>query len=212
MIFDIFSNNRVLAKELDKVNKNLIPIYFDIMNDFNTDLLYKSEIHGVNHNIRVSIFVLLISSSLNVSKEDFAILLEAAKYHDVGRSNDIDDFLHGTISCNKIGFLKSKYNHNDMSYLEAIIEAHSIPDSIRDRMIRKHNLKDVNRFHRLLDILKDADALDRVRTNDLDTSFLRTKRARELVRFSYELYDKYNELFGKTDKGYARILRKECKH
>ena len=208
MIFDIFCGNKLLARELSKASKDLLPIYYEVMNDFNTDLLYQSEIHGVNHNIRVSIFTLLIASSLDVSKEDFRILLEAAKYHDVGRCNDKEDYIHGCRSCDKIGFLRSKYNHIEMSYLEAIIEAHSIPDSIKDRMIRKYDLKDVNRYHRLLDILKDSDALDRVRTDDLDTSYLRTKRAKELVDFSYELYDKYSELIGNGNKEFVKILKR----
>jgi len=42
---------------------------------------------------------------------------------------------------------------------------------------------------RVFRVLKDADALDRVRLGDLDPSYLRTEPAREMVARAWELYE-----------------------
>ena len=185
------SDNDIIKKELSKVNKDLIKIYNNTMKDFRTDLLYDSDIHGKNHNIRVSIYTLIIVNSGKYSKEDIEILLEASKYHDIGRVNDEDDLAHGKRSSDILDFLNKKYSDIDMKYLKSIVEAHSIPDSKKDIILKKNKLDDKERYHRLLDVLKDADALDRVRTNDLDTSYLRTEKSKELEAFARELYSCY---------------------
>lgn len=214
MIFDSFlkclktkfKDNEIISRELDTIDSDLVPIYNSVMTDFNRDLLYKSEMHGFNHNVRVSLFVLILSSSESITKEDLAILLEAAKYHDTGRNNDNDDIEHGHRSASIISFLSTKYSEEDMAYLKAIVEAHSIPDSDKDKMIPKYKLQDVNRYHRLLDVLKDSDALDRVRNDDLDPRFLRTGRAKELVSFAYELFNIYGNIF---DSGKKRVYKRQ---
>ena len=54
-------------KELDisKVQEvikssDLLTVYKEVMSDFNTDILYKSILHGINHNIRVFILKKII--------------------------------------------------------------------------------------------------------------------------------------------------------
>ena len=185
------SDNDIIKEEVSKINKDLIKIYNSTMKDFRTDLLYDSDIHGLKHNMRVSIYVLLIVNDGKYSKEDIEILLEASKYHDTGRVNDEDDLAHGKRSSDIIEFLNKKYSDVDMKYLKSIVEAHSIPDSKKDIIFKKNKLEDKERYHRLLDVLKDADALDRVRTDDLDTSYLRTNKSKELEAFARELYNYY---------------------
>ena len=186
------SDNDTIKEEVSKINKDLINIYNDTMKDFRTDLLYDSEIHGLKHNIRVSIYTLIIINQGNYSKEDLEILLEAAKYHDTGRINDEDDLAHGKRSSDMMSFLNKKYSDVDMSYLKSIVEAHSIPDAKRDIIAKKNKLDNIGRYHKLLNVLKDADALDRVRTDDLDVTFLRTEKGKELESFARELYKIYH--------------------
>lgn len=186
------SDNDTIKEEVSIINKDLINIYNDTMKDFRTDLLYDSEIHGLKHNIRVSIYTLLIVNQGNYSKEDLQILLEAAKYHDTGRINDEDDLAHGKRSSDMMSFLSNRYSDVDMNYLKSIVEAHSIPDAKRDIITKKNKLDNIGRYHKLLNVLKDADALDRVRTADLDVTFLRTEKGKDLEPFAKELYKIYH--------------------
>ncbi len=186
------SDNDTIKEEVSTINKDLINIYNDTMKDFHTDLLYDSEIHGLKHNIRVSIYTLLIVNQGNYSKEDLQILLEAAKYHDTGRINDKDDLAHGKRSSDMMSFLSNRYSDVDMNYLKSIVEAHSIPDAKRDIIAKKNKLDNIGRYHKLLNVLKDADALDRVRTADLDVTFLRTEKGKDLEPFAKELYKIYH--------------------
>ena len=186
------NDNIIIKEEVSKINKDLINIYNETMKDFYTDLLYDSEIHGLKHNVRVSIYTLIIVNQGNYSKEDLEILLEAAKYHDTGRINDEDDLAHGKRSSDMLNFLSRKYSDIDMNYLKSIVEAHSIPDLKKDIIAKKNKIDNIGRYHKLLNVLKDADALDRVRTDDLDASFLRTEKAKELEPFARELYSIYH--------------------
>ena len=60
-----------------------------------------------------------------------------------------------------------------------------------DMVIRQYNVEDKKRAEFLAKLFKDADALDRVRINMLNTSFLRNSFSFDLVDFAYVLYDKY---------------------
>ena len=194
MNIDILLNNEndTIKKEVSNINKDLINVYKNNMKDFKTDLLYDSDIHGLKHNLRVSVYTLIIVNDGNYTKEDLQILLEASKYHDTGRVDDEDDLAHGKRSSDMLGFLNKKYSDVDMNYLKSIVEAHSIPDSKRDVIAKKNKIDNIGRYHKLLNVLKDADALDRVRTNDLDVTFLRTEKAKVLEPFARELNNFYH--------------------
>lgn len=204
MVFDsfiehmkaVFKDNEIINNELENLDDEYVKVYANIMNDFNKDLLYVSDLHGINHNIRTSIFTLIIASSEKLPFNDFTLALEAAKYHDTGRMNDVEDYYHGRRSSEVISFLREKYSEEDLSYLKAIVEAHSIPDMEKDKMIDKYQLQDKERYYRLLNVLKDSDGLDRVRIHDLNPSYLRTKKAKELFNFANELFENYDKVLG----------------
>ena len=52
----------------------------------------------------------------------------------------------------------------------------------------RSELDDTHKHYRLVSLLKDADALDRIRLGDLDPSFLRNAVSHRLIRFAEELY------------------------
>ena len=67
-----------------------------------------SEVHGLNHMLRCSLYALIISISQNISDDDLDIVLTSIFYHDIGRVNDKDDDYHGYNAISKLEFLKSK--------------------------------------------------------------------------------------------------------
>ena len=170
-------------------------LFLNLMNGIDEGLLYQSTTHGERHNERVAIFAAAIGILENVSEEDFRIVVEAAKYHDIGRENDEEDEAHGRRSAelidkNNIG---SELSDESRKILMAICEGHSRDDVEFDAIMEEYGIKDIKRCKKMYAILKDADALDRVRlrSDGLDPSYLRTKESKNMVSAAYEMYYNY---------------------
>jgi len=173
-------------------NKNMI---LDALNDFDVSKLYKSYIHGLNHNIRVLLYSFILSEVEKLNEIDIQIIFDAAKYHDIGRINDSKDDEHGRRSSELLSFLKSKYSSEEFNLLKTIIECHSLNESELINIAKKNNIKDFDRCEKLLNILKDSDGLDRVRLEYpyIKVEFIRTETAKKMILASYEIYESYND-------------------
>ncbi len=182
-------------------NSDLLTVYKEVMSDFNTDILYKSILHGINHNIRVSIYALVISIYENIDTRTFKLITEACKYHDIGRLSDHKDNEHGKRSAEMIDFLKDKYSPEEINLLKVAITCHSLPDYEFIRVLEKNNIKDKEKCTKIFKILKDADALDRVRLSGsmIKVEMLRTDIAKQLIKFSYLVYQNYNKMMNKDN-------------
>jgi len=181
------------SKITSDINKSkLTKYYIKIIESYNPNIIKQSDIHGISHVIRTSFFILILSTLENINIKDFKILVESILYHDIGRTNDIDDERHGYEATKKIDFLKDKYNENDYSLITSLITAHCIDDNLYQKVADYYKINDTKRFYKLLCILKDADALDRVREYPyVDIKFLRTNHSKELLPFAYELFYNY---------------------
>lgn len=131
--------------------------------------------HSYKHAVRVACLVTLIAEKENVSDDDMLRLQIAAICHDIGRTNHKSDVKHGKASAKKA----EQIGLNDEKILD-LISCHSIADS----RFKKNPNKN------LISILKDADALDRVRTSDLDTKYLRFGSSHTLIKKAKELWKK----------------------
>ncbi len=169
------------------------PFFIQVMNKINKNLIYKSEGHGIKHNERVAIYVFILSVLNKLSKEDFKILLEAAKYHDCGRTNDEEDSIHGYRSSLIIDKNINDLNKDDKEILKVICITHALADKSFKKVVKKYKIKNISRCKKLFEILKDSDALDRVRLDydNLDIKYLRNKYSKSLVLMSYDLYNNY---------------------
>ena len=73
-------------------------------------------------------------------------------------------------------------------------------DNLFLNIARMFDVDDLDRLKILCDILKDSDALDRVRGGfrwGLDTKYLRTDISKEMVYLSYELLYNYEDIKSK---------------
>ena len=166
--------------------------YIEAIKNYNTDLIKQSNIHGLSHIIRTSIFLLIISTIEKIKNHDFKIMLESILYHDIGRTNDIDDEFHGYNAINKLDFLKEKYNNTEYNIICAIITGHCIDDKHHNKVAEYFNVKNKSKYYKLLSLVKDADALDRVREYPyIDIKFLRNNTTKKLVPFAYEFFYNY---------------------
>lgn len=196
--------NTYTINDIKKIinNSNLEEIYINQLRDFNTEILYKSDGHGINHNIRVCFFAYIISTNENISKRDFELIMEACKYHDIGRINDNEDALHGQRSADNLTFLQDKYTEEELNYIKTIVTSHSRNDKDFNKIAKKNNIKDIKKCKKLHEILKDSDGLDRVRLHYpyVNIKYLRTKTARKMIPFAHELYNNYNNIITKIYK------------
>ena len=85
------------------------------------------------------------------------------------------------------------YNIEDFNTIKFVIESHSLDDNKDYEILKKYDIIKENRALRILKIIKDADALDRVREYPyLNIKYLRTDSSKKLVSFSCELFNSYN--------------------
>lgn len=178
--------------------KSTLSNIYQEVEDINKELLYKSHTHGLSHNQRVVFFAFIICLFENISGDDYTIIMDACKYHDIGRQNDEEDSKHGIRSSEMINQIfrgKGIYtNSENLGYLRSIVELHSNSDADNKFYFEKYKLNNYNRFVRLYSVLKDADGLDRVRLCPyypdiiwLDPKYLRTKTGVKLIRLAHEV-------------------------
>lgn len=111
--------------------------------------LYTSFIHGINHNERVLFWAYILSLQCGIDEICVRIVLDASKYHDIGRVNDCVDPSHGERSAEAIIELVNDpiyENQNFVKLLQSIVEIHSLEDTDADRIMRKYGITDKKLF------------------------------------------------------------------
>jgi HD superfamily phosphodiesterase len=147
------------------------------------DLFWKPfGTHGVGHTRRVLYLALLLADKKNLTEQEKKILALACCYHDIGRWHDEEDDEHGMDSSNKFldRGLDKKHNLNpeEVEIILNLIVCHSLDDQQffgEDRELLMYQ------------ILKDADALDRLRFNDLNTKYLRLPESHAMIELEFSL-------------------------
>ncbi|EEB36764.1 hypothetical protein ANHYDRO_00365 [Anaerococcus hydrogenalis DSM 7454] len=176
----------------DFKNSSYYETLLDTYQNLNTDILYKSRIHGQGHIERVILLSLLLSFYYKLNKNDTDILRYAASLHDTKRVDDSYDTEHGyRAALYSIDY--AKIDEKDKNILQAVLATHSRSDKDMDKTIEEFFVKDMDRARYLSKLFKDADALDRVRLGDLDQKYLRNDFSHDLVDFSDKLFEKYME-------------------
>lgn len=145
------------------------------------------------------------------------ILSTAAMYHDIGRV--LDNGPHAARGARKIKKMDLKYSdgkpysEEDKKIVMALVESHEgKPDKI-NKMIKKYGIKeeDIDLVTSLNSVVRDADALDRVRIDsnrtfsykvDLNPKFLVNDTSKRLINSAYQL-----EFLSKRVPNMNNILR-----
>ena len=192
-IVDIVCNDEWI-KDYEFFNEFKDTKYFDILLDtcenLNTDILFKSNVHGQDHIERVIFFALVLAWKYELDKKDTDIIRFAASLHDTKRVNDGWDTDHGKRAASE-SIKYANIDKDDTNILQAVITAHSTDDKYMEDIIREYEVTDFDRALFLAKLFKDADGLDRVRIKRLDPAYLRNGFSKDLVDFAYLLYEKY---------------------
>lgn len=201
-----FSNYRqITAKELFLVGKNSSLFRNKIMG-IKKDYIYDSVIHGITHNERVALLAYYIACKLELPLIEQELIIDAALYHDTGRINDFEDVFHGDRSASKIEEIITDKNEDYKKVLKVIIKCHSHNDWEMDSIIMNESVN-LEKAKILAAILKDADALDRIRFFGLNPSFLRLDVSKQLLNASAGIYFSYSPI-----RSQKRNLSKRNKH
>lgn len=161
-------------------------------NEIIKGILDKTFEHGINHLYRVSILSGMIHEIVREDYDDLndttlIHVMMAGLFHDIGRENDEENTEHGKRSIE----LLDKHHIHISKDMRQIIEYHCIDDSQFPQSSPKIQI--------MYQILKDADALDRVRfgIRALDTRYLRLEISKSLVFFAHQLL--HYKLYDETD-------------
>lgn len=201
-----------LKDELEKITTGEIGKFFRRKNQqIDKTNIIQRGIHGIHHNDRVAMLSMMIARNEGILEGDTDhrtkdILLMAAYEHDIGRKVGKMTFNigpHAKRSARKLRKMDVKYlngqpyTEEDKNILRAVVEAHEGKDEAMDKICEKYHISEENLKYtkKLMRILKDADALDRVRLDyntgivitDLNPKYLRTNTAKRLLNASYQL-------------------------
>lgn len=201
-----------LKDELEKITTGEIGKFFRRKNQqIDKTNIIQRGIHGIHHNDRVAMLSMMIARNEGILEGDTDhrtkdILLMAAYEHDIGRKVGKMTFNigpHAKRSARKLRKIDVKYlngqpyTEEDKNILRAVVEAHEGKDEAMDQICKKYHISEENWKYTktLMTILKDADALDRVRLDyntgivitDLNPKYLRTNTAKRLLNASYQL-------------------------
>ena len=139
------------------------------------------EEHDAEHTLRVLFDALLLVQvqGIALTKKESHQLCDAILYHDIGRTNDDVDDSHGAKS-NDIYYDAVPECDSATAFL---IEYHCLDDRKALVDLKASNIRNKERVWLLYTILKDADALDRVRfgMRAVDPKYFRNEMAHKLL-------------------------------
>ena len=151
-----------------------------------------STLHGARHTQRVHIHAQRLTGELGWADSESQLVLTAALWHDIGRTNDGVEPDHGANGAARAVDLEltGGLAPGDADTVLFAIACHCLSDKFAKEEARR--LAEPERALRVLWLLKDADALDRVRLapwEAADPGQLRHPQTAVLLPFATELYD-----------------------
>lgn len=167
-------------------------VYNIAYNDFNLlseQFDRQSELHGIKHTYRVMLHCLRLGILTGKHKEAKNAFF-GAYIHDMARLHDGYCSIHGTNSAHyklplyKDLFFKNGASIEDIETIQQIVTHHSLPAEVPGD----------SSIYSTLAILKDADALDRIRLgkHDLNPDYLRIAATHNSIKFGEELFMQTN--------------------
>ena len=189
-------DNKTLNEIIEIIKDNAV--FQDVMSDFKEEFFIDDNIHGISHNERVALLACYIGIQEGLNDEELRLVLEAAKYHDIGRGFEGN---HGQYSAIVIDRNKEhifpNLSDDEINTIKALCNAHSVDDNRYIEIAKLYGIENIEKFKKLLDIVKDADALDRVRLprfGQLEEKYLRTETSKRIIDFSKELFREYRDI------------------
>ncbi len=146
-------------------------------------------IHGRGHARRVWLHCMELAEDLGINGPELEALHLAALWHDIGRTNDAADYYHGAKSAGRVVGMGLHRGVEPPVRDMALFAVTHHSGSEEHAGYALNGMRDSQRVERVFKVLKDADALDRVRLGPygLDPSFLRFEQSYDRVERAWEL-------------------------
>ena len=152
-----------------------------------SDFAHASRTHGQGHVARVMVHAFRLIEATGLADEG-SRLWGAVYLHDLARTHDGFCEVHGMHAVMRVNestdlqerLIAHGALSDDPSMLLAVM-MHCLPDD--------HSAYGGKPIWPLLSLLKDADALDRVRFGDLEPAYLRHAATKEMVQFAQDLFN-----------------------
>lgn len=146
---------------------------------------HHSHLHGISHTYRVMYHVLNIGQLAGLNHE-IKLAFCAAFIHDMARKHDGYCIEHGVWSAKskfplfRKLFIDTGVGNEGLRAIKLAVSNHSI----------RHEIRKDHPFSTTVALLKDADALDRIRIgeNNLKPEYLRFPVSHTMIDFAKELY------------------------
>ena len=189
-------NSEPLYKIIETVKNNAV--FQDVMSNIKEEFFINDSIHGISHNERVALLSCYIGIQEGLDIEELKLVLEAAKYHDIGRGYEGNHGKYSTIIIDRNKeYIFSDLNDNEINIIKALCHGHSVDDSRYEEIAKLYGIRNIDQFKKLLNIVKDADALDRVRLprfGKFDEKYLRTETAHGMIELAENLFREYRNI------------------
>jgi len=167
----------------------------EILQNVQEEYFIQDKIHGINHNERVVVYSAYMGIKEGLSDKELKILIYSALYHDIGRKDKEQNINHGVKSAELIERNKEKFfrglNQEEINFIKALCISHSNDDDKMQDIAKEIGIIDIKTFVKIASILKDADALDRIRLprfGKLDTNYLRLDISKKFVSIAQKIY------------------------
>jgi hypothetical protein len=163
---------------------------------------HPSRLHGQAHVSRVMVHATRLVEA--TGQHALAPRLWAAVFlHDLARRHDGECHRHGGDAAARLRaepalqarLAEAGLRSEDYPAIEAAITAHSAPGEVS----RNHP------HWPLIALLKDADALDRVRLGDLDARYLRHPESNRMIAFAQRLFDATDGILAVGEDHFSRL-------
>lgn len=172
--FKLFVVFKRLCKVLNiKSNKFKL---LETMTDCDEDLYYYDFRHGYSHMWNTALYTILLCELNNVvDQRKIYNITKSAYYHDIGRFIDEKNIRHGERGAEL--FIKKYKLYSD--------------DAMCENFIRKHDIDSDDDNDYYLHLLKDADAIDRLRfgLDSVNVEMLFNSKSKMLYKYVFENYD-----------------------
>ena len=205
LIYDYIKEEQYKSQEgideipLEEIKKlfNELNIQEQIQDIRNTNLYNDRQAHSIRHIQDVTLFGAIIGKLEGLNNNELRLLIEACKYHDSGRLDDLNsNHAEASQRIAKI-MLEKQYNEKELGIIRAVIDFHESPEEDIEKfkvISDKFGLENTKKAYKIAQILKDADALDRTRFINkarLKVSDLRTKTSKKLIPLSCKINEMY---------------------
>lgn len=192
-------SNYVTCCDMSLLQINVLIQKIKILYEYHHDS--ENDDHTMDHTIRVMMYANYLFRKIILPKYEktnkqkkmqimsyFFDLMDAAIYHDIGRTNDFIDENHG-----KESYKIYKKEKKENSIVKFLIEQHCINDGISLEILKKEFHEEQDIIGLLYKILKDADALDRTRfgrcEDGLNIDYLRFDESRDIVPIAHAMLE-----------------------